>query len=138
MKKMHITVNGALFDVEVEVYEDDEQSPYLMAQRSIARQSPQESYSKTQGNTILKTQMQKSEKKSVQSDMSSLTSPINGIILEIPVSVGSKVVENDILFVLESMKMKTNISSPRTGTISAIHVKTGDTIESGQLLLNYE
>ena len=67
-----------------------------------------------------------------------MTSPINGIVLEILVKDGDSVNEHDRLFVLESMKMKTDISSPREGKINSISVKVGDNIEAGQLLLKYE
>jgi biotin carboxyl carrier protein len=36
------------------------------------------------------------------------------------------------------MKMKTNISSPQSGRIKQIRAKTGDKIETGQVLLTFE
>jgi biotin carboxyl carrier protein len=71
-------------------------------------------------------------------DSKTLTSPINGVILEIPVKAGQAVKQNEILFILEAMKMKTNISSPQDGTIKDIKVRTGDRIEAGQILLSFE
>jgi biotin carboxyl carrier protein len=76
--------------------------------------------------------------KATGADKKTLTSPINGVILEIPVKEAQAVKQNDVLFVLEAMKMKTNISSPQTGKIKAIKVKVGDKIEAGQALLVFE
>jgi pyruvate carboxylase len=36
------------------------------------------------------------------------------------------------------MKMETTIQSPFNGIVKEIHVKTGDTIETGDLLLKLE
>ena len=71
-------------------------------------------------------------------DKKTLASPINGIVLEIPVKEGQVVKENDVLFVLEAMKMKTNISTAATGKIKSIRVKVHDTIEAGKALLAFE
>ncbi|ROL56476.1 acetyl-CoA carboxylase biotin carboxyl carrier protein subunit [Bacteroidetes/Chlorobi group bacterium ChocPot_Mid] len=138
MKKMHVTVNGIRFDVEVEVYEDDEQSPYLFGGQNIPTPKRQENYSNIQTNALMSSQIKKVTQKKMESDIKSLSSPINGIILEILIKEGDSVKEHDRLFVLESMKMKTDISSPRDGKISSIQVKVGDKIEAGQLLLKYE
>ncbi len=138
MKKMHVTVNGVRFDVEVEVYEDDEQSPYLSSDQSVQMPSRRDSFTNIQKNTLMNQQIQKIKQKKIESDVQSLSSPINGIILEILVQENDEVKEHDRLFVLESMKMKTDISSPRDGKISSIQVKINDKIEAGQLLLKYE
>lgn len=138
MKKMHVTVNGIRFDVEVEVYEDDEQSPYLFGGHNIPTPKRQENYSNIQANALMSSQIKKVTQKKMESDIKSLSSPINGIILEVLIKEGDSVKEHDRLFVLESMKMKTDISSPRDGKISSIQVKVGDKIEAGQLLLKYE
>ncbi|MFH1051704.1 MAG: biotin/lipoyl-containing protein [bacterium] len=138
MKKMHVTVNGVRFDVEVEVYADDEQSPYLMGGHPVNIPVKQENYNNIQANVLMSSQIHKVSQKKVESDSKSLSSPINGKILEILVKEGDIVKEHDRLLVLESMKMKTDISSPREGKIVSIQVKTGDTIEAGQLLLKYE
>lgn len=138
MKKMHVTVNGIRFDVEVEVYEDDEQSPYLFGGQNLSVPKRQDSYSNIQTNSLMNSQIKKVTQKKMESDIKSLSSPINGIILEILIKEGDFVKEHDRLFVLESMKMKTDISSPREGKINSIQVKIGDKIEAGQLLLKYE
>jgi len=130
MKKLMITVNGKRYEVDVEVVQDDEaievQPPFKPPVRTMT------SYV-TPVTTPLPTKSKPSS-----ADKKSLTSPINGVVLEIPVKEGQAVKENDILFVMEAMKMKTNISSPQTGKIKAVKVKVGDTIEAGKVLLTFE
>jgi biotin carboxyl carrier protein len=132
MKKLLITVNGKRYDVDVEVVQDDDiietAPPFRPPSRTM------DSYV-TPVTTPLPP-LQKS--KGTVGDKKSLTSPINGIVLEIPIKEGQAVKENDVLFVLEAMKMKTNIASPQNGKIKSLKVKVGDKIESGQHLLTFE
>lgn len=128
MKKLLITVNGKRYEVDVEVVEDDDIVDYSVSKRI----QPVNSYV-----TPVQSTPPKSKSKS-GSDGKSLTAPVNGVVLEVPVAVGQTVAINDVLFVLEAMKMKTNISSPRAGRIKSINVKISDTIVAGQVLLTFE
>jgi oxaloacetate decarboxylase alpha subunit len=40
------------------------------------------------------------------------------------------------VLVLEAMKMETDISAPREGTVTAIHVAVGDAVSVGDALLS--
>ena len=53
-------------------------------------------------------------------------------------AVGQDVQVNDILFIVEAMKMKTNIASPQTGRIASIQARVRDTVSTGQVLLTFE
>lgn len=130
MKKLLITVNGKRYEVDVEVVQDDE---------AIEAQPPFRPPVRTMNSYITPVSTPLPTKPKVSAgDKKSLTSPINGVVLEIPVKEGQAVKENDILFIMEAMKMKTNISSPQTGKIKSIKVKVGDTIEAGKVLLTFE
>ncbi len=139
MKKLLVTVNGIKYEVEVEVIEDDDNSqimpPYFQPQMRSATENISKSGIKT--NTLFSPAKPKAPA-ATHDEAGVLKSPINGILLEINVKPGQSVAENDVLFVLESMKMKTNISSPRAGVVKSIEVKENDPIEAGQILLNYE
>jgi glutaconyl-CoA/methylmalonyl-CoA decarboxylase subunit gamma len=130
MKRLLITVNGKRYEVDVEVVQDDD----LIQSQPVFRPPVRtmDSYV-TPVTAPLPTKTKHST-----ADKKTLASPINGIVLEIPVKEGQSVKENDVLFVLEAMKMKTNISSPQTGKIKSIKVKVQDTIEAGQALLVFE
>lgn len=136
MKKLMITVNGKRYEVDVEVVHDDDVIESQPAFRPPVRAV--DSYV-TPVNASLPPSMSAGGKgKAGAADKKSLTSPINGVILEIPVKEGDTVKQNDILFILEAMKMKTNISSPQNGKIKVIKVKVSDKIEAGQVLLTFE
>src|SRR5438876_8460 len=66
----------------------------------------------------------------VEDFMTSVTSPMVGKILNIHVKVGDKVQEDEIVMVMEAMKMEIPIVAPAAGTIKEIKVAVGDTVES--------
>lgn len=70
--------------------------------------------------------------------VSQIIAPMPGLILDIQVSEGDEVVENDLLLILEAMKMENAVKSPRSGKIKSIHVSKGDAVEKKHLLIEFE
>ena len=64
-----------------------------------------------------------------------IDSPMAGIILKVNVSVGGVVAEGDVIIIMEAMKMETEVRAKVGGTISAIHIKEGDTVVVGETLV---
>lgn len=64
--------------------------------------------------------------------------PIPGTIISIHVSEGDQVEYGQELCILEAMKMKNSIRSSRTGKISRVMVKEGDSVRHSQVLMEYE
>lgn len=67
-----------------------------------------------------------------------IKAPIPGLILEISVTEGQEVKENESLLILEAMKMENSFLSPRDGVIKSIAVSKGDIVEKAQLLIEFE
>lgn len=140
MKKLRISVDGKQYDVEVEILEDDDNNvlpsyyyqnnPYSNVNAPVAQ--PQFNAAPAPAPRP------KAAAPKVANDANALNSPINGVVLEIPAKVGQTVTENDVVIVLEAMKMKTNISSPVAGEIASIEISLGDRVEAGQVLLTYK
>ena len=57
-----------------------------------------------------------------------------GNILAVNVTAGQAVKKGDVLMVLEAMKMENEIMAPCDGTIGAVSVTKGATVETGALL----
>lgn len=131
MKRLLVTVNGKRYEVEVEVVSDDEAGAAPAPARPPSR--TMDSYVTPAGPPP-----PPPRPREAPGDGKVLTSPINGVVLEIPVQAGQTVRENDVLFVVEAMKMKTNVSSPQSGRVREIRVKVGDRIEAEQPLLVFE
>jgi biotin carboxyl carrier protein len=61
-----------------------------------------------------------------------------GLILQIQTSVGAAVKKGEVLVILEAMKMENAIKSPVDGTIKAIPVTGGKSVEKNQVLVQFE
>lgn len=63
---------------------------------------------------------------------------LSGSVVKLLVEKGSSVKKGDPVIVTEAMKMETTITAPMDGIVSEIHVKAGQRIESGDLLMVIE
>jgi biotin carboxyl carrier protein len=59
---------------------------------------------------------------------------IAGSVWKIETSVGTEVAEEDVLLILESMKMEIPVEAPCAGRVSEIRVAEGESIEEGAVL----
>ena len=62
-------------------------------------------------------------------------SPLQGKIAEVKVKEGDKVKKDDVLFVIEAMKMETTVSSLVDGTVKKIHLNAGELVEQDDLVI---
>ena len=61
-----------------------------------------------------------------------------GKVLEVFVEAGLEVAEGDRIAILEAMKMENVIRAPARGTIAAVGVSAGETVQAGQTLVEFE
>ena len=59
---------------------------------------------------------------------------IAGNVWKIESRVGAQVEEEDVLLILESMKMEIPVEAPCAGRVAEIRVSKGDSIEEGAIL----
>lgn len=64
-----------------------------------------------------------------------ITSPIQAIVVSVPVEVGQEVAEGEVLMVLEAMKMEKYIHATASGTVESISVSPGDNVVAGAQLI---
>ena len=57
-----------------------------------------------------------------------------GNVWKVEAKAGDKVEEDDILVILESMKMEIPVVAPVAGTVKEIRVKEKDVVREGQVL----
>ena len=60
---------------------------------------------------------------------------IAGNVWKIERSVGDRVEEEEVILIIESMKMEIPVEAPRAGMILEIRVAEGDSIEEGAVLV---
>jgi biotin carboxyl carrier protein len=63
---------------------------------------------------------------------------IAGSIWKVTTAVGTKVAADDVLIVMESMKMEVPIAAPAAGTVTQIHVKESDLVAEGDAIVTLE
>jgi pyruvate carboxylase len=61
-----------------------------------------------------------------------------GTVIRVIVEKGDKVSKGDHLMITEAMKMETTVQAPFDGVVKNIHVGSGDAIQPGDLLVEFE
>ncbi len=70
-------------------------------------------------------------------DNNIIRSPIPGVITLIGVKESDDISKGQVLCVLEAMKMKNTIRSPRSGVISSVHIVVGQTVQHHDALVEF-
>jgi len=63
---------------------------------------------------------------------------ITGTVWKIEASVGDELDEDDVVMILESMKMEMPIEAPADGKILSIVVAEGEAVQEGQVVATLE
>jgi len=67
-------------------------------------------------------------------DAARIIAPMPGKVVRVLVAVGSEVEVGAGIIVVEAMKMQNEMKSPKAGTVIALNVQTGATVNSGDVL----
>ena len=127
--KLNITIDGKTYEVEVEAVEPTAPSPLLRG-LPVGSAPVRVPAAPAPGAPA-------AENKSVD-EAKVLRSPVSGIVIRVAAQVGQSLQTGDVLLVLEAMKMETNITAPGPGKIAAIPVNEGDSVQSGQVVVEFE
>ena len=73
-----------------------------------------------------------------RTEQSSLTAPMPGTVVKVLVADGDRVEPRQPLVVLEAMKMETPVVSPYEAVVRGVHVREGDRVSGGALLVELE
>ena len=113
MKKYRVTVNGTVYEVELEALSGAPVTP-APAPAAPPAPTPAPAPAPAGGEQI--------------------TSPMPGTILAINAAAGDSVKRGQVLMVLEAMKMENEIMCPRDGKILSVNTSKGASVETGTLL----
>ena len=123
--KLKITVDGKVYEVEVEVSEPE---------------APQPGYVPPPGAPTARVPAAPPARPTsapVADESKVCRSPIAGVVVRVSAQVGQAIQANDVLLVLEAMKMETVITSPIAGKVARINANVGDAVQSGQVLVEF-
>ena len=66
-----------------------------------------------------------------------VSAPMPGVVASVAVSAGRPVAAGDLLMTIEAMKMETALHAERDGSVAALHVAPGQSVDAKDLLLEY-
>lgn len=119
MKNYRITVNGNVYDVEVE-----ELGTGAATQTAAPKAAPKAvAAPKAAAPAVAGSE-----------GAVKVNSPMPGKILSVKASVGQAVKRGEVIMILEAMKMENEIVAPSDGTIASINVNEGASVEAGSVL----
>ena len=64
----------------------------------------------------------------------SVRAPMPGKVLSVNVSVGDEVAKDDVVAVMEAMKMEHSLVAPRDGVVEDVSAKAGDQLSEGMFI----
>ena len=123
MKSYRITVNGTVYDVQVE--ETGAQSAPAQAAAPAAAPVQQAAPAAQPAAPA----------PSGSGAGTPITAPMPGNILDIKVKLGDSVSANQVVIILEAMKMENEIITSVAGKVTGINVTKGQTVASGDTLI---
>jgi len=130
--KLKITVDGKVYEVEVEVFEPEPTQPAYVPPAGHAR-VPAAAAAPGGAPPV------RPPTTSSPADESKVChSPIAGTVARVPIQVGQVIKVHDVLMVLEAMKMETVITAPIDGKVAKINANVGDFVQGGQVLVEFE
>jgi biotin carboxyl carrier protein len=118
-----VTVNGVAYQVELEntpAAESDAATP-VMVQNPARPVAPAPAAA---------------AEKAAAGAGKAVTSPLPGVVIAIKVNVGDVVKSGQEVAVLEAMKMENSIEATQDGTVTAVHVTKGDSIQEGTAIIS--
>ena len=77
---------------------------------------------------------QRGAHKVAEASGNSLASPMQGTIVKVAVAEGDEVSEGDLIVVIEAMKMEQPLNAHRSGKVTNLVAKAGETVTSGGVL----
>jgi len=128
--KLKIGIDGSDWVVDVEVLEDDEIAPSYLP--------PHGEPTTVRPVSLPVPGAQAPPVEEGVDEAKVCRSPVSGVVVKINVRPGQQLQANDLIMVLEAMKMETHITAPIAGQIKRIAVGEGDGVKMHQILVEFE
>jgi biotin carboxyl carrier protein len=127
--KLRITIAGKTYEAEVEILEDEEsEHPYVpYSPAPVSYTPPPVSFTPSPAPAA-----------DLGSDSKVCRSPVTGLVISVNVEPGQTVQANDVLFVLEAMKMENQVTAHHAGIVKTVNVVPGNSVKVHQVLLEFE
>jgi len=133
MKKYNVTVNGTVYEVEIEEVESFSGASSAPAAKAEAPKSAPA----VKAAPAAKTEAPKSAPVSAPAAAGStvIKAPMAGTIVGVSFAVGQSVKKGDVVAILEAMKMENEIFSPADGVVASVNVSKGASVSAEDVIL---
>ena len=84
-----------------------------------------------QTEVVVEPEKQRRRKSKQKKEAGMITAPIPGVVMDLKAAEGDQVDANQVLVVLESMKMLMEFRAPFAGTVEKVLVSKGQSVEKG-------
>lgn len=125
--KLRITVQGNTYEVDVDVVDGGAAPAPVAVAPVVAPVAPR----------MVAPAPQPAPEPAVAGEKA-CRAPIPGNIVGVKVTAGQAVKANDVVVILEAMKMETPIHAPVSGKVKSVQVEVGSSVKQGQLLVDFE
>ena len=65
-----------------------------------------------------------------------IRAPMTGKVVEVKVALGDTVDADEVVVVIEAMKMEYRLSTPTAGVVDGVHCEAGQLVDLGELLVS--
>jgi methylmalonyl-CoA carboxyltransferase 1.3S subunit len=129
--KLQIGIDDRTYEVDVEILEDDSlvRTPGYLPPHPIPL---------TVASTPVVSAPKPVAADSHADESKVCRSPVAGVVLRVTSQPGQQLQPNDLMMVLEAMKMETNVTAPVAGKVKIVNVNPGDAVKVNQVLVEFE
>ena len=127
--KLRITIEGKTYEAEVEIVDAGESAPEYPAYPPVAPSFVPTSLPEPQSP--------------MPADAGAVNgrecrSPVTGMVIKVNVEPGQTVQVNEVLVVLESMKMEMQIAASEAGVVKSVLVSQGSSVKADQVMVEFQ
>jgi methylmalonyl-CoA carboxyltransferase small subunit len=131
--KLQIGIDGKTYEVEIEVLEDDEVPHHLNYGTSYPLvPATVQSIPAPVAQSLAPAAVETGDEDKL------CRSPVNGVVIKANVEPGQQIEINELIMVIEAMKMETNVTAPRAGKVKSVRVAAGDSVKVNQVVVELE
>jgi methylmalonyl-CoA carboxyltransferase small subunit len=131
--KLRITVDGKVYEVDVEVAEADHPPtgyyPPVPAHSRVPASTPPPAAAPPPPEV---------SSAGGRAESKLCRTPFAGTVVRVVAQVGHAIEPDDVLMVLEAMKMETMIVAAVAGKVARVNAKAGDVVQGGQVVVEFE
>ncbi len=125
--RLQIKIDGKTYEAEVEILDEAQGEPGYKPHTS----SPSTSHPAPAPGAYVPAQATVL----ASADEKQYCSPVTGLVIRVNVKPGQYIEPNDVIIVLEAMKMETSIAAHHAGKVKSVNVAPGDPVRLHQVLI---